>query len=251
MFSVARSTSKPSICPIGEFRRVSWLICRLHAKVYVADRSCALVTSANLMPSGMDFNFEFGVEFHDSEFVGNVMPDLESYSRLGNVLSRQSLADLQSVADELRAEFQKVQKSAASSLKRRFSEKLRAANYQFLRAQVGTRSAHSLFSEAILYALAATPLRAAGFEVHDRALDGILEGLLRETFEKGRWRGNAALPSLGKFQAGGFHHRLRDGESYAQKWQYVRKNSVRAGLVTSADDWPYFGCVHEIRWSGD
>src|SRR5438876_305858 len=36
---------------------------RLHSKVYVADRSCALVTSANLTPSGMDYNFEYGVEF--------------------------------------------------------------------------------------------------------------------------------------------------------------------------------------------
>lgn len=139
---------------------------RLHAKVYAADRTCALVTSANLTPSGMDFNFEFGVEFHDSDFVGNVRRDLESYSRLGNVLSRQSLADLQSVANDLRTEFQTVQKSAASSLKRRFSEKLRAANYQFLRAQVGTRSAHSLFSEALLYALAATPLSTV--ELHPK-----------------------------------------------------------------------------------
>lgn len=56
---------------------------------------------------------------------------------------------------------------------------------------------------------------------------------------------------IGKFQAGVFHHRLRDGESYAQKWQYVRENPVRAGLVERAEDWPYFGHVHEIRWSGD
>jgi len=28
-----------------------------------------LVTSANLTPSGMDLNFEFGVEFHDSAFI--------------------------------------------------------------------------------------------------------------------------------------------------------------------------------------
>ena len=55
---------------------------------------------------------------------------------------------------------------------------------------------------------------------------------------------------LGKFQAGGFHHRLRDGESYAQKWQYVRENPVRAGLVARPEDWPYFGRVHEIRWAG-
>jgi len=55
---------------------------------------------------------------------------------------------------------------------------------------------------------------------------------------------------IGKFQPGGFHHRLRDGESYSQKWQYVRENPVRAGLVTSPEDWPYCGRVHEMRWSG-
>jgi len=67
-------------------------------------------------------------------------------------------------------------------------------------------------------------------------------------------QGGAATPPyqiVGKFQAGGFHHRLRDGERYSQKWQYVRENPVRAGLATRPEDWPYFGRVHEIRWSGD
>jgi putative transposase len=54
-----------------------------------------------------------------------------------------------------------------------------------------------------------------------------------------------------KFQAGGFHHRLRSGESYTEKWQNVRENPVRAGLVPRSEDWPYSGRVHEIRWSGD
>jgi putative transposase len=53
---------------------------------------------------------------------------------------------------------------------------------------------------------------------------------------------------LGSWQTGGFHHRLRYGESYAGKWQYVRENPVRGGLVERSDDWPYFGRVHEIRW---
>jgi len=48
-----------------------------------------------------------------------------------------------------------------------------------------------------------------------------------------------------------FHHRLRGGESYAQKWQYVRENPVRAGLVTRPEDWPYFGRVHEICFSAE
>jgi putative transposase len=56
---------------------------------------------------------------------------------------------------------------------------------------------------------------------------------------------------IGKFLAGGFHHRLRDSENYSQKWQYVRENPLRAGLVTCPEDWPYSGRVHEISWSGD
>ena len=54
-----------------------------------------------------------------------------------------------------------------------------------------------------------------------------------------------------KFQTGGSHQRLRDGESYSQKWQYVRENPVRAGLVKRPEEWPYFGRVHEIRWLGE
>jgi putative transposase len=40
----------------------------------------------------------------------------------------------------------------------------------------------------------------------------------------------------------GFHdHLLRSDESYAEKWQYVFENPVRAGLVRRAEDWPYAG----------
>ena len=43
-----------------------------------------------------------------------------------------------------------------------------------------------------------------------------------------------------------FDHVLRSDESYAQKWNYVRENPVRAGLVTNADDWPYAGEIITI-----
>ena len=65
--------------------------------------------------------------------------------------------------------------------------------------------------------------------------------------------GGAAAPPhqeipIGKFQRGGFHHRLRDGENYHEKWLYVRENPVRAGLTLKPEDWPYQGRVHAIRW---
>jgi putative transposase len=43
------------------------------------------------------------------------------------------------------------------------------------------------------------------------------------------------------WQLGLFDHLLRNDESYAQKWEYVRQNAVRAGLVELAVDWPYHG----------
>ena len=54
-------------------------------------------------------------------------------------------------------------------------------------------------------------------------------------------------PDVGRFQIGGFHHRLRNDESYSQKWQYVRENPVRQNLVKRPEDWPYFGRVHDIH----
>jgi REP element-mobilizing transposase RayT len=72
-----------------------------------------------------------------------------------------------------------------------------------------------------------------------------------DDFQLGRWIG-MLKQNLGKqidqpgtasvvWQRGLFDHLLRTAESYAQKWNYVRENPVRAGLVKNADCWPYSG----------
>jgi REP element-mobilizing transposase RayT len=43
------------------------------------------------------------------------------------------------------------------------------------------------------------------------------------------------------WQEGFFDHVLRNDESYADKWAYVRENPVRAGLVKDSADWPFQG----------
>jgi REP element-mobilizing transposase RayT len=48
------------------------------------------------------------------------------------------------------------------------------------------------------------------------------------------------------WQPGFFDHLLRSDESYGQKWEYVRQNPVRAGLVKFAEDWPYQGEIVRI-----
>jgi putative transposase len=41
---------------------------------------------------------------------------------------------------------------------------------------------------------------------------------------------------------------LRSGESYAGKWEYVRNNQVRHGLVARASEWPFQGEMNVLPW---
>jgi putative transposase len=61
----------------------------------------------------------------------------------------------------------------------------------------------------------------------------------------------AAVPGgrSGIWQRGFFDHVVRNSESYSQKWEYVHENPVRAGLVPTADRWPYQGEIVLIEHS--
>ena len=48
------------------------------------------------------------------------------------------------------------------------------------------------------------------------------------------------------WQRGFFDHLLRSSESYSERWNYVRENPVRAGLVSNADEWQYSGEIMNI-----
>ncbi len=49
-----------------------------------------------------------------------------------------------------------------------------------------------------------------------------------------------------KWQTGFFDRVLRSDESESEKWDYICQNPVRAGLVATAESWPYAG---EIDWA--
>ena len=131
---------------------------KLHAKVYIRDYNFAIITSANLTPSGLDSNYEYGIGLRDVALVRQVRNDIEAYGRVGSAVSAELLAEMSSASDELIEEFQKVQKSVKAGLRRTFNEKLRRVDTEFLRAQIGKRSAHSLFADAIVYVLSRGPL---------------------------------------------------------------------------------------------
>jgi REP element-mobilizing transposase RayT len=43
---------------------------------------------------------------------------------------------------------------------------------------------------------------------------------------------------------------LRGQDSYAGKWDYVRLNPVRAGLVERPEEWPFQGELNSLEWLG-
>jgi putative transposase len=60
-----------------------------------------------------------------------------------------------------------------------------------------------------------------------------------------RWTDRSQLPL---WQTDFWDRQLRTTESYGDKWEYVRNNPVRHGLVKQADDWPFQGELNVLMW---
>ena len=139
----------------------------LHAKVFVADETMAIVTSGNLTHSALDRNMEYGVLLQEPELVRAVRRDMIAFERLGSEVDSATLIELFPLETELRKARAGVASSAPFSARRRFNEALRKARPEFIAMQVGDRSANAVFGEAIQLALAQGPrtTKAIGEEV--------------------------------------------------------------------------------------
>ena len=51
-----------------------------------------------------------------------------------------------------------------------------------------------------------------------------------------------------RWQANDWDTRMRNWQQYDEKWEYVRWNPVRHGLVDHPDKWPYQCTIHDLRW---
>lgn len=81
------------------------------------------------------------------------------------------------------------------------------------------------------------PVEGATLEKWIQALRSVIgKRLLQLGFQKPHW------------QEGFFDHLLRNSESYAQKWDYVRTNPVRAGLSQTPEQWPYQGEIIRLEF---
>jgi len=54
--------------------------------------------------------------------------------------------------------------------------------------------------------------------------------------------------ALHEWQVDHWDRRLRNEDSYDEKWNYVRNNPVRHKLVSRAEDWPFQGELSPLPW---
>jgi phosphatidylserine/phosphatidylglycerophosphate/cardiolipin synthase-like enzyme len=160
---------------------------RLHAKAYLADRSVAIVTSANLTDGGLYFNKEYGVLLRDPMHVSQLKQDIEAYASLGSRTSRTRLEALVAATDSVRKSRDRLMRSARRALREEFQTQVEETATQILRARAEGKTTHSLFSDAVLYLLQHRGplttrqlhplLKAIHPDLCDDSLDRVIDGV--------------------------------------------------------------------------
>lgn len=184
-------------------------LARVHAKVYLADTSSAWVTSANLTTSGLDHNLEYGVFVDEPAKAANILRDMEDYAQLGSITTQPQIQNYATVVETLRQDYLAYRKTSESKFRRKFREQLEAASVEAIRLQIGTRSAHAVFSDALIFLLRSGPMTTA--EIHPKV--------------------QALLPELCDDQ----RDLVIDGRHFGKLWKHhvrtAQQHLKRAGIV--------------------
>jgi len=158
----------------------------LHAKVYVADQTMAIITSGNLTDSGLEANIEYGIVSTDEGIVREIRTDFERYATLGAKVAPRDVATLIGDVEELEQLYGKAQKSIRARARRVFQEKLDAARIRILRHRAKGKSTHAILADTILFLLSKGPLRTVELhpmiqhlhpDICDDSVDRVLDGV--------------------------------------------------------------------------
>lgn len=158
---------------------------RIHAKVYISNRSSAIVASANFTDGGQAKNFEYGVRISDSELVQRIYEDIDTYKNLGANVTPAQLKEIQAQVEDVRKTLQVEQKAIAKTLQIESSKLERNVEDNLIRVRVKQKTINAIFSETLLYLLSQKPMSTQELhtqvkDIHpdlcDDTLDRIIDG---------------------------------------------------------------------------
>ena len=126
---------------------------RLHAKVYIADRDCAIITSGNLTAGGLTLNYEYGVELSDPAVVALIRQDIQDYAGLGAAVDYDQLLAYCQTAEQVRRAYEGQLRSAAKAARREFKRTFQEAEEDLIRLRLAGGAITAVFEKTIVYLL--------------------------------------------------------------------------------------------------
>ncbi|MBI4321315.1 MAG: phospholipase D family protein [Chloroflexi bacterium] len=166
----------------------------LHAKVYVADESVAIITSANLTHGGIVANYEYGVWIEDAEVIRQITQDLKAYAALGSNVTLLELEELATASRELQQYQKRVLETARDNLREEFQRRIQATHEALrrIRAKPG-ESTNSIFTRTILFLLKRGPLTTQQLhplvqQIHPDLCDDNIDRVIGEVHFGKRWK---------------------------------------------------------------
>lgn len=126
---------------------------RLHAKVYVANRARAIVTSGNLTYGGLVCNHECGLLIDDPVSAAHIDDEVSAYADLGADVDNATLDEMCGLAADAREAYRAQTASASRDSTRRLRAVLRSASDTLVRARLAGGPVHTVFARTIEFLL--------------------------------------------------------------------------------------------------
>lgn len=138
---------------------------KIHAKVYVANDSLAIIASANFTSGGLFANLEYGVAVDRPEQIARVTRDIGTYSKLGSIVAENHLRSVSRQVDLLRSAMQKEQSSVSEQIRSLSDELRRDAEDELIKIRIQGRTINAIFTDTVLYLLSGRSMTTT--EIHD------------------------------------------------------------------------------------
>jgi hypothetical protein len=159
---------------------------QLHAKVYVADATSAIITSGNLTSGGLRRNHEYGILTTDRSIVARIREDLEALQLLGARVGSAELQAYCTVAGRVKAAFREQMTSVRKQVRQQFERELQVAEDHLVRLRLRGSSPTKIYEDTILYLLKAhgplstqelhPQIQALHPDLCDDAIDRVIDG---------------------------------------------------------------------------
>jgi|Deesub1362A_J573_1020465.scaffolds.fasta_scaffold05968_2 hypothetical protein len=195
---------------------------RLHAKVYIADESEAIITSGNLTESSLSLNYEYGVRITDSALVRHIREDILEYKNLGNIVPRPEIEQLARTAGDLRELRRRIEREAKRTLRVEFQRRISAAETELMEIRASGKSTNGIFADTIVYLLRKYgPMRTIELhpmiqQIHPDLCDDNIDRVIKGVHFGKKWK-----------------HYVRNAQQYLKRRGVIGFDGIKWFLLTS------------------